>query len=129
MTAAKKGTAGSEAVGGFNYSMAFLYAYDGNLASAIRHYRRATKSVVSIGMLTQIEDFICWVLEREPDKYQLHYCLGFFNWKAKGDLVRALKDFEKFLELRHEDEFNKERELAEKWMAELAPAGSVRSSV
>jgi hypothetical protein len=75
---------------------------------------------VTADVLTQLEDFMCWILEEEPDKYQFHYCLGFFNWKAKGDNIQGQKDLEKFLELGSEKEFVKERELAKEWIKEIS---------
>ncbi|HLG25859.1 MAG TPA: hypothetical protein VI588_03675, partial [Candidatus Gracilibacteria bacterium] len=79
--------------GAWNCSMAFLYAYNGNLNVAIRHYRKAAMAAVEPDIIAQVESFLCWVLEKEPEKYQLYYCLGFFNWKIKGDVVQAEKDF------------------------------------
>ena len=106
-------------IGAWNYNIAFLNAYDGNLQVAIRHYRQAAMAVVVPDIISQIEDFLCWVLDQEPDKYQLYYCLGFFNWKTKGDVVQADKDFKKFLAARGENEFKNEKDLAEKWLVEL----------
>ncbi|MBU1160924.1 MAG: hypothetical protein KKF96_00080, partial [Proteobacteria bacterium] len=97
-------------------SMAFLCAYEGNLKVAIRSYRRAALFEIQSATLSQIEDFICWVLEKEPDKYQLHYCLGFFNWKIKGDNIQAREDFEIFLNSKGSKEFKKEKKLTEKWL-------------
>ena len=90
---AAKGSADSNLVGAWNYNIAFLNAYDGKLNVAIRHYRKGAMAVVEPDVLNQVESFLCWVLEQEPEKYQLCYCLGFFNWKTKGDVVQAEKDF------------------------------------
>jgi len=67
----------------------------------------------------QIEEFMCWLLEEEPQKYQLHYCLGFINWKIKGDKAQAIKDFEIFLSRGNKQEFTIERELARIWISEI----------
>lgn len=69
--------------------------------------------------LSEVEDFIVWVLEEEPDKYQYHYCLGFFNWKIKGDLHQSVNDFEAFLSNIKQGEFVKERDLAQQWISEI----------
>jgi len=103
----------------WHLSMAFLCAYKRNLQAAIRSYREAALFEIEPTSLTQIENFICWVLEEEPDKYQLHYCLGFFNWKIKGDNIRARKDFETFLKSGLPEEFKKEKELTTKWLKQI----------
>lgn len=101
-------------------NMAFLYAYKGNLKQAIRHYRQASKCNFEQDNFYQIEDFINWLLEQEPEKYQMYYCLGFINWQIKEDYVLALEHFNRFLELRHETEYLQEKELAEKWIDEMS---------
>lgn len=101
------------------YNMAFLYGYGGDLKSSIRNYRKAIALPVEGEALYQIEDFVNWVLEEEPEKYQLYYCLAFFNWKAKGDKKQAVVQFEKFLSSCKENEFEKERDLANEWLAEI----------
>ena len=60
-----------------------------------------------------------WILEEEPEKYQYHYCLGFFNWKIKGDLHQAINDFGEFLKHIRNGEFVKEKDLAQKWISEI----------
>lgn len=65
---------------------------------------------------------MCWLLEEEPEKYQIYYCLGFMNWKAKGDSTQAVRDFEAFLSAGNEHEFTKERELTQEWIAEIRNA-------
>jgi len=105
--------------GTWHYNKAFLYCYKGDLKLAIRHYREAVFYSVEASVLNQVEDFMCWVLAEEPDKYQILYCLGFFNWKAKGDEIQAIKDFEAFLARGKSGKFEKERELAEQWLKDL----------
>ena len=56
-----------------------------------------------------------WIIGEEPKKYQFHYCLGFFNWKIKGDLQQALNDFKEFLKVDQDNNFMKEKELAAEW--------------
>ena len=99
--------------------MAFLRGYRRDLRSAIRHYRQAIAFSIEPEMLSQIADFICWVIEREPEKYHLLYCFGFFNWKARGDKIHAKKNFNDFLNAGQKDEFDKERELACQWLKEI----------
>jgi hypothetical protein len=37
------------------------------------------------------------MLEREPDKIQLHFCSGLINFYAKRDYAGAVRDFDLFL--------------------------------
>ena len=103
----------------WHFNLAFLFAYENNLKKAIQEYRIGAKHEVSPETISEVEDFIVWILEDEPDKYQYHYCLGFFNWKIKGDLQRATDDFKTFLATAKKGEFEKETELANKWIAEI----------
>ncbi len=118
---AAQGSADSNVVGTWNYNIAFLNAYKGNLNVATRHYRKAAMTVVEPDIINQVESFLCWVLEQEPEKYQLHYCLGFFNWKTKGDVAQAEIDFNRFLVARRDGKFEREKELVEKWLVEMRP--------
>ena len=104
----------------YHYNMAFLKGYDGDLKSATRSYRQAVMYTITPSALSQIEDFICWILKIEPEKIQLYFCLGFFNWKAKGDLAQAIKDFRSFLEAKSSIEFPKERKLAARWIEDIS---------
>ena len=103
----------------WHYNVAFLYGYKGDLKSSIRHYRKASTYQIIPQTLADLESFICWVLAIESDKYQLHYCLGFFNWKTKGDEIRAAIDFRAFLGAGSKHEFEKERKSAARWLGDL----------
>ena len=46
-------------------------------------------------------------------------CLGFINWKLKGDKTQAIRDFEAFLSSGKKVEFATEREIARKWISEI----------
>lgn len=107
----------------WHYNVAFLLAYSGDLKSAIRYYRKGTQYELDPNGIAQIEDFICWVIEQQPDRYQLEYCLGFFNWKVKGDVLQAKKDFQSFLDHCDDNSFQKEKELAIRWLEELGAQG------
>ena len=110
------------------FNMAFLCAYNGDLKRAIRHYRSATALHVQPEVIGQIEDFMCWVLEQESEKYQLHYCLGFFNWQVKGDTIKAVEDFTAFLDSGLDTEYTQERVLAREWIKEVERMGYVEVS-
>lgn len=101
------------------YNLGFLHAYRGDLKKAIQQYRNAMTFSIEPPVIAEIEEFLCWVLDVEPLKYQLYYCLGFLNWKIKGDKSQAIRDFETFLSLGRAEEFTIERELASKWIPEI----------
>ncbi len=102
------------------YNLAFLEAYSGNLQSATKSYKKLDKFEVEPHVIAQVEEFISWVLEQESDMYQLYYCLGFINWKLKGDNDQAIEDFKKFLSKCHDDDkFLREQEMVQKWLSEI----------
>lgn len=103
----------------WHLNVAFLLAYQGDLRNAIRHYRQALEQPMPADVIGKIEDFVYYVATTEQDKYQLYYCLGFFNWKVKRDLVQAAKDFKMFVERQRGNEFAKEMKLATRWLAEI----------
>lgn len=80
----------------WRYGYAFLIAYRGDLQQAILQYTQAFKGRVDDNVPIETEEFILWVLEQEPHQSQLHLCLGLINYHAKGDLARALEEFEDF---------------------------------
>lgn len=81
----------------WQYSEAFLVAYEGRLEEAHKIYKRAFKGVVAEETPLDVEEFIGDVLARRPDKIQLWYCLGMINYFLKADLQAGEKDFLKFL--------------------------------
>lgn len=103
----------------WHFNLAFLRAYEGNLIKTIRQYRICANYDVSPATLSEVEDFMVWILEEEPEKYQYHYCLGFFNWKIKGDLHQAINDFGQFFKYIKAGEFINEKDLAQKWIPEI----------
>jgi len=105
--------------GTWHYNMAFLDAYEEDLTGAYRHYQLAALDLVQPSVIEQVEDFLCQILEIEPDKVQLHFCLGFFNWHTKGDYERARGDFERFLEKADEQRFAAQIRVVKKWIGEL----------
>jgi len=105
--------------GTWRYNLAFLLAYEGSLKSSIKQYKHAFMAEMQPDMLSKIEEFIAWALEEEPNKYQLHYCLGYINRNKKGDIDLAIQDFENFLEHGDENEFVREKIMAERWIQEM----------
>jgi hypothetical protein len=55
--------------------------------------------------VNEVEDFILWVLEEEPDKVQLYYCLGLLNELFKEDHRQAIQDYNQFLNKVNENDF------------------------
>ena len=98
---------------------AFLRAYDGDLKSASRDSRRCAELIPPAEIISMIEEFLLLFATREPEKFQLYFCLGYFNWKIKGDNIAAIKDFKKFIENENIDLFSKEKELVEGWIEDL----------
>lgn len=80
----------------FNY--AFLLAYRGDLVQAIRQYEIAARTHFPPSVVTQVETFLEWLGEIEPDQLCVPFCLGAVNYFVKGDSVRALEEFGIFLD-------------------------------
>jgi len=101
---------------------AFLYAGQGDLKSAIREYRNAKgrpHEAFGNNLIGDVEDFIGFFLERNPEFGHLHYCLGYINKDLKEDSILAKRHFTAFLECVPETAFVKERALATEWLIKL----------
>lgn len=101
------------------YNLAFLYGYKGDLRKAIRLYRALENLDTPAIVLSQVEDFLALMMEREPGVFQLHYLLGFIMMTIRGDKIAAREEFEAFLSACPATQFAKERELTQKWLDEL----------
>lgn len=102
------------------WSSAFLDAYDGKLEEAHKTYQRAFRSLVTDDTALQVETFIVDVLNLEPDKIQLWYCLGMINYFYKEDMESARRDFSKFCEQAEPSgKFPKSVEFAKKYLEEI----------
>jgi len=102
------------------YSYAFLKAYDGDLNMAHKRYVSAfRKYPYEDAIPLDCEEFIHEILSRQPDKYQLFYCLGLINYFAKDDYLAALKDFEQFLQLDSTNQYAAQGLLARKYIDEI----------
>ena len=69
--------------------------------------------------LVQCEEFIQIVIDEEPARPWLYYCLGLINRRGKGDLASARRDFETFIRMADENEFPRQFEVARKWIREI----------
>ena len=86
------------------------------MKEAIKYYRLAIKYKCETSVPFEIEEFIDWVLELEPDKVQLHFCLGLVNYGGKGDKLQALRDFEKFIEITPNGKFIEAQGIAKSYI-------------
>lgn len=104
----------------WQYSEAFLTAYEGKLEEAHRIYKRAFKGIVLEETPLDVEEFIVDVLTHEPGKIQLWYCLGLINYFWKSDLEAARTDFSKFVQAASEQAlFTTSVSFAKKYLEEI----------
>lgn len=104
----------------WHVNLAFLFAYKGNLRQSLQHYRNAEKLKIEILTLNQTEAFTTHILSIEPDKAQLYFCLGYINWKIKGDSLQAISDYRQFVDNVDAVEFSEQVTYANKWIDELS---------
>lgn len=101
-------------------SLGFLHAYAGDLKRATQLYRRASRNGVAPGTIVgQVEPFQDWVLEQEPDRYQLYFSLGFLNLHLKGDDAAAARDFQRFLQSCPSTKYANEKKLIAEWLPSI----------
>lgn len=103
----------------WRYSLAFLYAYEGNLGEAKKHYDNAFEKYVSPNVINDTEVFMTDILEKEPNKHQLYFTRGYINFKAKGDMLLAKADFKNFLELDSSENYSEEKRLAKIYVKQI----------
>ena len=104
----------------WQYSLAFLEAYEGNLEQAHKIYKRAFKGSVPDVTPLEVEMFMCDVLDKQPEKIQLSYCLGLVNYFVKHDLTSAMRDFQTFIEKATEgNTFSPSVIFAKQYLAEI----------
>ncbi len=103
----------------WRYSLAFLYAYKGELEKSRKEYNKAFKGSVPPHVIGDVEIFISDVLEKEPHKYQLYFVSGYINYKVKNDFVLAKKDFNTFIEQASKEKYQEEIRLAKIYIEEM----------
>lgn len=81
----------------YSYSLAFLAAYNGNLDEAYGLYRAAFNRDSTAHLAVEVEEFIAWCAEEEPEKVQLYFAMGYINGRQKKDAERAIQDFQIFI--------------------------------
>lgn len=82
----------------WRFNKAFLLAYKGELEASWRLYHKAFSRPYDFNMLFEIEEFLTWVLEREPERYQLLLLRALINSSGKGDYFVAATDLQSFLD-------------------------------
>jgi len=102
-----------------HYGLAFLDAYEGRLDEAWKKYQRAFELDRSQGLPVEVEEFIAWALEEDPNQTQLLYCLGVLNYLRKRDMQAARSDFNEFLVRTPEDKFLVARQYATRILKRL----------
>lgn len=101
------------------FNVAFLHAYDGDTRKALQLYRRGTLMDLPPDVPAQLEMFMSRIVEEEPAKVQLRFCLGYLNKEVKGDAIRARQELEHFVREASPIAYAEEIALAKDWMAEL----------
>jgi len=103
----------------WRYSFAFLLAYEGNLEKAVDEYKRAFKGEILPSVLGEIIDFIERIVQKEPEKNQLLFCLGLIYYlKLKNDLY-AFEAFNDFLNSQPDKHFSPQKKLAESYIRQI----------
>lgn len=92
----------------WKYSAAFLEAYRNKLDEAKQLYDAAIYTESGHDIPFQVEGFVAWILEIEPQNNQLNFCLGYLNEKFKNDFVSARQYYSKFLSSPYQEEFSKD---------------------
>lgn len=106
--------------GVWEYNQGFLFAYDGNLKKARKHFLHGSQQRIPMSKsIAELELFMVWVIEQEPQCNQMHLALGLLNWHLKGDLKSAIRDFENFVARSRKGKFDREQALAKLWIREL----------
>lgn len=102
------------------YSKAFLDAYQARMGAAESAYQTAFSHPSSdLTVPLQIEQFIVDILNQEPDKVQLYYCLGLINYGAKNDMMSAKRDFDEFLNRCPEELFPEQITKAKEYIQQI----------
>ncbi len=104
-----------------------MLAYEGKLKQAYRIYKSILRKEYSIDTVFEVEEFMIWVLQEKPEKYQLHFILGIINFYFKEDFNQAKLDLIKFLEL-SQNNYQEEIEISNKLLEEIMKKGSSTNS-
>ncbi len=104
----------------WQYNYAFLLAYEGNMNEAVKQYKVAVDEVFEEPkVVLEVIEFIMWVLDIEPNKTQLLFCLGMIYYYAIKDFSLALQDFKKFVEVTPANRFSTQRKEAQRLIIKI----------
>lgn len=94
---------GGRSLSGPDYSMGFLYAFEGNLDKANRYYLRAlgNNQTLTSEFILHLIEFVQATLTVHPDRFHLYYVSGILN-KNLFDREMAKKDFTAFIKAANE---------------------------
>ncbi len=81
----------------WQYSLAFLDAYEGKFADAKKKYLSAFRADKTTGLSIEVEEFVHWMATKDVTRPQFHFFLGYINLLQKQDAVSAARDFQTFL--------------------------------
>ncbi len=102
------------------FSRAFCYAYLDDLNKAYKAYQVGLSSTRDTDdVAVQCEVFINEILQAEPARTSLYFCLGFLNYKVKIDLEAAKRDLLSFISKCSNNEQVWARRIASGWLDEI----------
>lgn len=83
------------------YSEAFLYFWKGNYASALKMCQKIKNQSYINESLTvkEVREFNLNLLEKNPNKIQIYFFMGYLSYFKDNNLALAFSDFEKFEEM------------------------------
>jgi len=100
------------------FSRALLHAYGGDLKKASQSYQKAIAKRFPEHVIAEVEEFLWWLLEVEPERCEVLFCLGYINRNAKHDHEVAMTHFRSFISHDKSSLSEKERSLAIRWVEE-----------
>ncbi|MFA6217514.1 MAG: hypothetical protein WDL87_07705 [Candidatus Omnitrophota bacterium] len=99
----------------------FLYFFNGNMKKGLEQYRRAFKKEIPPVSLVEVLVFINKILDKYPEKIQLHLALGIIN-KERYDQKIAKQELRLFIEkAKAANVFNEYIPIVEVMLRELSP--------
>jgi hypothetical protein len=103
----------------WRYSLAFLFAYEAQIETALAEYKKAFKGDIGDVALEEIIEFIEWTIDAEPERAQFYYFLGLIYYRKIENYFRAFEAFTDFLDSPHNSPFGRLRRLARQHIAAI----------
>jgi hypothetical protein len=79
-------------------------------------YRAAFNRDTTGHLAVEVEEFIAWCAEEEPEKVQLFFAMGYINGRQKEDAERAMEDFQVFIAKADPSVFQDQIEIAHRFV-------------